>query len=713
MKDRIYKFSPVVLWVVVLTASLMWNIRTVDKNMVETVKSIGRSFFKEIETNRLWNARHGGVYVPITENTQPNPYLEVPNRDVTTREGLQLTKINPAFMTRQIAEIAKVESNIQYHITSLKPIRPANKPDIWEAKTLGGFEDGNKELFGFFPGPMVYRYMAPLSVRRACLKCHAKQGYQLGDIRGGISVTIPASGYVNTVQESKNILIIIHAIALVLGIGVFYLFKRSRDKQMELKDQQNLILEQAKIAAELGNRTKSEFLANMSHELRTPLNAVLGFSQLMCNDPGTTETQRENLQIINRSGEHLLTLINDVLDMSKIEAGRITLEPGDFDLGDMIRDIIDMMGIRAEAEGLELTLDQSSDFPRYIHADPVKLRQMVINLLGNAIKNTREGGVTLRLGATPTDDAKVRLACEVEDSGIGIAEDDLKRIFEPFTQVGERSDTKGTGLGLAITRQYVELMGGELTVESKVGKGSLFRFEIPVETVPAEKIEEADPSRGQVIGFEPGQPNWRILIVEDQLESRLLLRKLLERVGFEVREAVNGQEGIDVFEAWQPHFIWMDRRMPKMDGLTATRRIKAMEGGKETIIVALTASVLKEQRYEVLESGCDDFLRKPFREAEIFHMMAKHLKIHYIYVEQQPTTEATRMDLPSSEAMAALPAEWLAVLVRAVEKIDLKAIEQIIGRINARDKTLAESLANLVEDFRFDTLQDLVDEAMK
>jgi CheY-like chemotaxis protein len=218
-----------------------------------------------------------------------------------------------------------------------------------------------------------------------------------------------------------------------------------------------------------------------------------------------------------------------------------------------------------------------------------------------------------------------------------------------------------------------------------------------------------------VIGLEPGQPSWRILIVEDQLENRLLLKKLLEQIGFEVREAVNGQEAIDVFEAWRPHFIWMDRRMPVMDGLTATRRIKAMEGGKETIIVALTASVFKEQRDEVLEAGCDDFLRKPFREAEIFDMMAKHLKARYIYAEEQPTTtaEATRMDLPSSEAMAALPPEWLAVLARAAEEIDLKAAEQIISRIGARDKALAESLANLVKDFRFDTLQDLIKEAMK
>jgi CheY-like chemotaxis protein len=261
-------------------------------------------------------------------------------------------------------------------------------------------------------------------------------------------------------------------------------------------------------------------------------------------------------------------------------------------------------------------------------------------------------------------------------------------------------------LGLAITRQYVELMGGELAVESKVGKGSVFRFEIPVERVAAEEIKEAEPSRGQVIGLEPGQPSWRILIVEDQPENRLLLKKLLEQVGFEVHEAVNGQEAIDVFEAWRPHFIWMDRRMPVMDGLTATRRIKAMEGGKGTIIVALTASVFEEQRDEVLEAGCDDFLRKPFREAEIFDMMAKHLKARYVYAEEQPmtTAEAARMDLPSSEAMAALPEELRKALRTAVTELDLEQITALIERISRIDADLGAAIRDCANRFDFTLL---------
>jgi len=261
--------------------------------------------------------------------------------------------------------------------------------------------------------------------------------------------------------------------------------------------------------AEESNKAKSAFLANMSHELRTPLNAILGFSDLMRNDAAITEKQRETLDIINRSGEHLLALINDVLDMAKIEAGGVGIEASAFDLGNMVRDITDLMHLRAEEKGLRLLLEQSSNFPRFIRTDAAKLRQILINLVGNAIKFTRKGSVTLRLSTSPAGE-RLLLNIEVEDSGSGIASEDLERIFDPFVQVGKQATQKGTGLGLTITREFVEAMGGKISVESTLGKGSIFRVEVPVEQAETIDVTIAETRQKRPVGLASGQPVSRI-----------------------------------------------------------------------------------------------------------------------------------------------------------------------------------------------------------
>jgi signal transduction histidine kinase len=254
----------------------------------------------------------------------------------------------------------------------------------------------------------------------------------------------------------------------------------------------------------------------MSHELRTPLNAILGFSSMMRCDPQLTGAQVESLDIINRSGEHLLALINDVLEMAKIEAGRLQLEVAPFDLGTMTRDVTDMMRLRAEQKGLSLRLDQASEFPRVIRGDEARLRQILVNLIGNAVKFTHSGGVTLRLGVR--HDQHQHLLIEIEDTGPGISPEDQERIFRPFVQLAEGAEQKGTGLGLAITRQFVDLMGGRIAVESTLGRGALFRVELPVEQADfpaAQPLEQRD-----VVGLSPGQPAYRILIAEDQQENQ-------------------------------------------------------------------------------------------------------------------------------------------------------------------------------------------------
>lgn len=469
-------------------------------------------------------------------------------------------------------------------------------------------------------------------------------------------------------------------------------------------------LEEEKEKAEASNRAKSAFLANMSHELRTPLNAILGFSTLMTQSSDIPETEKDNLKIINHSGEHLLQLVNDVLDMSKIEAGHVRLDAEDFDLGELIRNITDMMRIRASEKGLQLLVDQTSKFPRIIHGDAPKLRQILINLLSNAIKFTNQGGITLRLDTLEDDDCNLVLKFEIEDSGTGIEQKDIDRIFMPFEQLANATSQKGTGLGLAITRQFVNMMGGDIHVQSKLNEGSIFSFSIQVKhaTTDVDLISHGGQAGKTVISLADGEPEWRILVVEDQLENQLLIQKILKQIGFQVKIAENGAKGIELFQTWQPHFIWMDRRMPVMDGLTATRKIRQLPGGNQVKIVALTASVFKDQRDEVMEAGSDDFVRKPYRPEELYDCMAHHLPLHYRYAEDgELEEEGSKLLNLSTQDMSQLSETLLDSLYRAAVIGDAQNITEIIQTLPEAQIALASGLRKLVDAYRFDLIMEL------
>jgi signal transduction histidine kinase len=505
----------------------------------------------------------------------------------------------------------------------------------------------------------------------------------------------------------------------------------------------------AEESAAAASQAKTEFLANMSHELRTPLNAILGFTQVMMRDSLLSSDQTENLRIINRSSEHLLALINDVLELSKIESGVVTLDETSFDLYRVLDNLEEMFQIKAERKKLKLKLIVPSEVPQYIKTDEKKLRSCLINLIGNAIKFTESGSITLRVNITNNNNLNLNpeletIYFEVEDTGVGIAPEEIDQLFNAFIQTESgRKTAEGTGLGLTITQKFVQLLGGNITVSSILSKGTIFKFHIKVLLANASEI--LPPTKQRVIGLQQQQTPLRILVVDDNKENRLLLVKLLKPIGFEVQEAENGEKAISLWSSWQPHLIWMDTRMPIMDGLQATKHIRTLEKQRRkreiksendvqnfslmasefcvpyTIIIALTASAFEEKREELLAAGSNDFVRKPFPEKVIFEKIADYLDVLYIY-EDLPQINSVfyrkrysvnqRADSFFLPLLAKVPKSWVVQLHQAANELDEDLIFQLIEQLPASSATLADALRDLLNDFRLDIIVRITNSAI-
>ncbi len=622
---------------ILIGSSLALNINQEHETARELAKVEALGSYNKDLVFRRWASKHGGVYVPITDSIKPNPHLNfLGEQNVTTTDGKKLTLINPAYMTRLVFQLGAEQYGQKGHITSLNPIRPENKADEWETKALKRFEKGETEYSSIekIDDKDYMRLMQPMFVEQSCLKCHSDQGYKLGDIRGGISVSIPVSNYENIVQAKIKSLTHTHLLSYLVIIFfstlgyrriIIEMKKRNKAQKIILHNEtillkQNNDLRIAKEKAIESDRLKTVFLQNMSHEIRTPMNAIMGFSSLLPAYFDDKKCLKEYSNIIMQRCDDLLCIINDILDISKIESEQVTKHIEECKLEDVINSITYFFTEeknRQEKDNISLNITNQDSDNFTFHADYGKLNQILNNLISNAIKFTDEGFITIGFKINE----KEQLEFYVSDTGIGIHKKDQELIFERFAQVEQGANRiyGGTGLGLSIVTGLTDSLSGSIHLKSEPNKGSTFTVCLP--QLSASTKSPSQNNTKSKVNFDFTNKN--ILIVEDDMPNAKYLQEVFNNTSANILVAHNGSDAIEIAKQTNLDIILMDIRLPDLSGYEVTQQIR--KENKEVSIIAQTAYASGNDRQQAYDSGCNEYLSKPVKSKKLLAVVNKYL----------------------------------------------------------------------------------------